>query len=51
MAGLILSIAPVIVFYIFMQRNILRGIAEGAVKQALFVQKPLFIWHQRPGNH
>jgi len=32
MAGLILSIAPVIVFYIFMQRNILKGIAEGAVK-------------------
>lgn len=32
MAGLILSIIPVIVFYIFMQRNILKGIAEGAVK-------------------
>ncbi len=32
MAGLILSITPVIVFYLFMQRNILKGIAEGAVK-------------------
>ncbi|MFN8531378.1 MAG: carbohydrate ABC transporter permease [Anaerolineae bacterium] len=32
MAGLILSITPVILFYIFMQRNILKGIADGAVK-------------------
>lgn len=32
MAGLILSITPVILFYLFMQRSILKGIAEGAVK-------------------
>lgn len=32
MAGLILSITPVILFYLFMQRNILKGIADGAVK-------------------
>lgn len=27
-----LSITPVILFYLFMQRNILKGIADGAVK-------------------
>ncbi len=32
MAGLVLSITPVILFYLFMQRNILKGIADGAVK-------------------
>ena len=32
MAGLVLTILPVIVFYAVAQRNIVRGIAEGAVK-------------------
>ncbi|MEE8738645.1 MAG: carbohydrate ABC transporter permease [Bifidobacterium sp.] len=32
MAGLVMTILPVIVFYAFAQRNIIRGIAEGAVK-------------------
>lgn len=32
MAGLVLSTLPIIVFYIFLQRNILSGITEGAVK-------------------
>ena len=32
MAGLVMTILPVIVFYAFAQRNIIRGIADGAVK-------------------
>lgn len=32
MAGLVMTIVPVIIFYAFAQRNIIRGIAEGAVK-------------------
>lgn len=32
MAGLVLSIIPIIVFYIALQRNIIDGITEGAVK-------------------
>lgn len=32
MAGLVMTVLPVIVFYAFAQRNIVRGIAEGAVK-------------------
>ncbi|MCI1220239.1 MAG: carbohydrate ABC transporter permease [Bifidobacterium sp.] len=32
MAGLVMTIIPVIIFYAFAQRNIVRGIAEGAVK-------------------
>lgn len=32
MAGLVMTILPVIMFYAFAQRNIIRGIAEGAVK-------------------
>jgi len=32
MAGLLLTILPVIVFYALAQRNIIRGVAEGAVK-------------------
>lgn len=32
MAGLLLTILPVIIFYAFAQRNIIRGVADGAVK-------------------
>jgi len=32
MAGLVLSTIPIIVFYIALQRNILSGITQGAVK-------------------
>lgn len=32
MAGLVLSITPIIIFYLIMQRNIISGITEGAVK-------------------
>lgn len=32
MAGLVLTIIPVVIFYIFAQKYILKGIAEGAVK-------------------
>lgn len=32
MAGLVLSIIPIIIFYIVLQRNIIAGITEGAVK-------------------
>jgi raffinose/stachyose/melibiose transport system permease protein len=32
MAGLVLSTVPIIVFYLILQRNIIRGITEGAVK-------------------
>jgi raffinose/stachyose/melibiose transport system permease protein len=32
LAGLTLAIVPIIVFYFFMQRQIIRGISEGAVK-------------------
>ncbi len=32
MAGLVLSILPVIIFYIFMQRHIVSGITDGAIK-------------------
>ena len=32
MAGLVMTILPVIIFYAFAQRNIIRGIADGAVK-------------------
>lgn len=32
MAGLMLSIVPIIIFYVFMQKNIVGGITDGAVK-------------------
>lgn len=32
LAGLVLSILPIIVFYLVMQRNMIRGIVDGAVK-------------------
>lgn len=32
MAGLMLSIIPIIIFYVFMQKNIVGGITDGAVK-------------------
>lgn len=32
MAGLVLSMTPIIIFYLIMQRNIISGITEGAVK-------------------
>lgn len=32
MAGLVLSILPVLVFYLLMQKQIIRGVTEGAVK-------------------
>jgi raffinose/stachyose/melibiose transport system permease protein len=32
MAGLVLSIIPIVIFYLIMQRNIISGITEGAVK-------------------
>ncbi|MBI5566965.1 MAG: carbohydrate ABC transporter permease, partial [Chloroflexi bacterium] len=32
MAGLVLSITPIILFYLIMQRNVISGITEGAVK-------------------
>ncbi len=32
MAGLVLSMIPIIIFYIFMQKNIVGGITDGAVK-------------------
>lgn len=32
MAGLVLSITPIIIFYLAMQRNIISGITDGAVK-------------------
>ena len=33
MAGLVLSTAPVIVFYLFCQKYIIKGISDGAIKQ------------------
>ncbi len=32
MAGLVLTIIPVVIFYVFAQKHIIRGIGEGAVK-------------------
>jgi len=32
MAGLVLSITPIVIFYLVMQRNIISGITDGAVK-------------------
>ena len=32
LAGLVIAILPVIIFYFFMQKQIIKGVADGAVK-------------------
>ena len=32
LAGLILTMLPILVVYVFMQKNIIEGVAQGAVK-------------------